>query len=391
MDTWLFVLVGVTVAGLVGGVTNHLAIKMLFHPRRPWVVFGYRIPFTPGLIPKRKQEIAVSLGDVVAEYLVTADALRELFGKEEFRASAISRIGGWVRRELGEGATAGDCIRRWAGEEKAGDWLSVLPHRAGEWAGQAFASWWERGGLGAKRIREAVPGWSESAAASWADRIAGWGLGVIKNELLSAEGQALLRKLAAQLMDRQGGFIGMLAGIFVDEDKLVARLTPFLAEQLDSPKVRSQVSGLLGKRILKLGEMTLEEALRKLSKEEPPEQWVQRWMEERLPWAEWTGKLEHFPVGQWLADREETWQRWLSAAVDGALAAIGRQAHRIVAALRLPEMVRTQVERFPVERLEQVILSVSGREFKAITWLGVLLGGMIGLLQSILVRMWPGG
>ena len=33
MQNWLFILVNVCVAAFVGGITNHFAIKMLFHPR----------------------------------------------------------------------------------------------------------------------------------------------------------------------------------------------------------------------------------------------------------------------------------------------------------------------------------------------------------------------
>jgi uncharacterized membrane protein YheB (UPF0754 family) len=49
----------------------------------------------------------------------------------------------------------------------------------------------------------------------------------------------------------------------------------------------------------------------------------------------------------------------------------------------LPQLVEAQVAKFPIERLEEIILSVSGKEFRAITWLGVLLGGLIGLVQSL--------
>ncbi|MNO04618.1 hypothetical protein D3C81_2257180 [compost metagenome] len=57
-------------------------------------------------------------------------------------------------------------------------------------------------------------------------------------------------------------------------------------------------------------------------------------------------------------------------------------------AISLPELVKEQVEKFPVERLEEIILNISGSEFRAITWLGALLGGFIGLLQSLFMLMW---
>src|SRR5690606_41684826 len=58
------------------------------------------------------------------------------------------------------------------------------------------------------------------------------------------------------------------------------------------------------------------------------------------------------------------------------------QVEQVVQALELPKLVEREVSRFPIERIEQIVLGVSGKEFRAITWLGALLGGMIGLLQD---------
>ena len=40
------------VGALIGFITNVLAIKMLFRPLRPHYLFGLRIPFTPGILPR---------------------------------------------------------------------------------------------------------------------------------------------------------------------------------------------------------------------------------------------------------------------------------------------------------------------------------------------------
>ena len=62
MQSLLYIAASAAVASAIGGVTNYLAIRMLFHPRRELRVLGRRIPFTPGLIPKRQPEIADALG-----------------------------------------------------------------------------------------------------------------------------------------------------------------------------------------------------------------------------------------------------------------------------------------------------------------------------------------
>ena len=62
----------VIVGALVGAVTNYLAIKMLFWPRRP-----RRLLFTTiqGLFPKRQEEIATQLARIAAEHFITPDRI----------------------------------------------------------------------------------------------------------------------------------------------------------------------------------------------------------------------------------------------------------------------------------------------------------------------------
>ena len=56
------------VGGLIGYATNWLAIRMLFHPRKPkWGLHG--------LLPRRQAELAKSVGEVVGKELVPADEL----------------------------------------------------------------------------------------------------------------------------------------------------------------------------------------------------------------------------------------------------------------------------------------------------------------------------
>lgn len=57
----------------------------------------------------------------------------------------------------------------------------------------------------------------------------------------------------------------------------------------------------------------------------------------------------------------------------------------VVKKLNLQEVVRQQVDTFPVQKLEELILGISKREFKMITALGFLLGGIIGLIQGLFV------
>jgi uncharacterized membrane protein YheB (UPF0754 family) len=62
-----------------------LAIKMLFRPLRPYRLFGLRIPFTPGILPRERARLAESIGAMVERELLTAEILRERLAGEELR------------------------------------------------------------------------------------------------------------------------------------------------------------------------------------------------------------------------------------------------------------------------------------------------------------------
>lgn len=67
----------IIIGAIIGWLTNVLAIKMLFRPIRP-----FRIPILnitiQGLIPKRRHDIAKSIGEVVEKELVS---IHEIFDK----------------------------------------------------------------------------------------------------------------------------------------------------------------------------------------------------------------------------------------------------------------------------------------------------------------------
>lgn len=63
------------IGAIIGYVTNWLAIKMLFRPLKEVRVFGIKVPFTPGLIPKERKRIASSVGKAVSDHLLTPETI----------------------------------------------------------------------------------------------------------------------------------------------------------------------------------------------------------------------------------------------------------------------------------------------------------------------------
>jgi len=79
---------------IIGFGTNYLAIKMLFRPHKPIKLFGKTLPFTPGIIPKRKNDIAEAIGDAVGNKLFTKDDIQKMLlseKNEEYIYNSIMR------------------------------------------------------------------------------------------------------------------------------------------------------------------------------------------------------------------------------------------------------------------------------------------------------------
>lgn len=77
---------------VIGYFTNWLAIKMLFRPHKQLYMGKIKVPFTPGLIPKEKERIALSLGDTVGNYILTQDVMLDYLNKPGVVSSLSSSL-----------------------------------------------------------------------------------------------------------------------------------------------------------------------------------------------------------------------------------------------------------------------------------------------------------
>ncbi len=65
------------IGAIIGYITNWLAVKMLFRPKEAKYIGKFRVPFTPGVIPKGKARLAKAAGNVINQQLLTREALEE--------------------------------------------------------------------------------------------------------------------------------------------------------------------------------------------------------------------------------------------------------------------------------------------------------------------------
>lgn len=84
---------------LIGWLTNKVAIKMLFRPRRPVRVFFWT---WQGLVPRRQAEIAARTGEIIERELLSQHFLREKIKQIDLRSHMHDFAIRLIRHGVGE-------------------------------------------------------------------------------------------------------------------------------------------------------------------------------------------------------------------------------------------------------------------------------------------------
>ena len=100
MKTVLFFAVPPLAGALIGFVTNVIAIKMLFRPLKEARLFGIRLPFTPGILPRQRRRLADSIGAMVERELLTPELIRQRLRREDVQAKASQSLAAFTSAML---------------------------------------------------------------------------------------------------------------------------------------------------------------------------------------------------------------------------------------------------------------------------------------------------
>lgn len=85
-------LAGPLIGALIGYCTNYIAVKMLFYPKKEIRIFGHKLPFTPGAIPKGKTRLANAIGNIVANTLLTEDDIKKKILSPETENAVMDKM-----------------------------------------------------------------------------------------------------------------------------------------------------------------------------------------------------------------------------------------------------------------------------------------------------------
>ncbi|OOZ80918.1 hypothetical protein BHL35_11135 [Bacillus cereus] len=374
MNIWLSMLTTTGLGAIIGGFTNHLAIKMLFRPHRPMYIGKLQVPFTPGLIPKRRDELAVQLGKMVVEHLLTPEGIGKKLTNEEFQKGLIH----WAQVEVDKVITNEQSLRhmleKWDVahvEKEATEKIEqVITEKIQAFLEEYYTYTWEQALPHSvhEKIENAIPNVSAF---------------ILKRAIHffeSEEGKSRLSKMIDDFFASRGTLLN-LVGMFLGNVSVVDRVQPEVIKFLGQDGTKQLLTEVLQKEWEKLKGRDVKELETFVEKE-----MIVSSILSAVKVEETVSKFLNQSVQQVCEPvRETIMKKVVPSAVTKGLKWGAENVASILNNLHLAEIVQQEVSTFSTERLEDLVLSITKNELKMITYLGALLGGMIGIVQGLLL------
>ncbi|WP_052504438.1 DUF445 domain-containing protein [Rossellomorea aquimaris] len=373
MDAFILILFMVLIGALIGGVTNSLAIKMLFRPYRAYYIGKFKVPFTPGLIPKRRGELAEQLGKMVVEHLITPESLQKKVMNEHFQKDVTH----WLSEEIQPVFTSDKTVNEWldilqipVSSERINGWLE-------EWVAVKVKD--TKASYTSKNLEEALPEkWQEKVEES-IPKLVDFIANRAEAYFTSPEGKLKVKIMIDDFL-KERGMLGNMLGMFLGNTSVADKVQPEIVKFIKHEGTQEILFNLLTKEWSKLKQMKLGEFLDRL----PEDDLIQTFQASLIKLVNIEGHLCK-PLRHFIEPHKDSFfnlqlPRWVDRGTD----LLSKKIPNLMEKMHLQHIVQEQVESFSVGRLEELVLGISRREFKMITYLGALLGGVIGIVQGVI-------
>ena len=309
--------------GVIGYITNDIAIRMLFRPHTAKYVFGIHIPFTPGIIPKEKGRIAEAVGGVISENLMNKDVLEKYLLSEDMIGKVRSAVEEFIATQQSNSETVVQFLGHYLSKEEIDTIAQNINHSITKQTYEKLAD----STVGEKVAHIAIDHVAQKLTINGAQ------------ELLSGIGGAL------------GGLGGMAAGLF--GGNIVARFLGMLREPAEH---------FLAKNINTMLQDNGEEIVSNMI----------------------GGEVDNFlnePVSKLLEGHEEQLAQAVNTIESIYRSIITEHLPKILDSIDISKIVRERINEMDVNETEKLIFQVMDKELKAIVWLGALLGLVMGSIN----------
>ena len=312
--------------GVIGYITNDIAIRMLFRPHTAKYIFGIHIPFTPGIIPKEKGRIAEAIGGVISENLMNKEVLEKYLLSEDMVGKVRSAVKEFISTQQRNDETVVQFLGHYLSKEE----IDTI----------------------AQNINQSITKqtYEKLADSSVGEKVAHIAIDHVAQKLTIDGAQELLSGIGGAL----GGLGGMAAGLF--GGNIVARFLGMLREPAEH---------FLAKNINTMLRDNGEEIVSNMI----------------------GGEVETFlnkPVCKLLEGHEEQLAQAVNTIESIYRSIITEHLPKILQSIDISKIVRERINEMDVNETEKLIFQVMDKELKAIVWLGALLGLVMGSINILL-------
>ena len=312
--------------GVIGYITNDIAIRMLFRPHKAKYVMGVHIPFTPGIIPKEKGRIADAIGGVISENLMNKEVLQRYLLSDDMVKKVRSAVEEFISTQQHNSETVREFLCHYLTEEE----VATISRKVSEsLTKQTY-----------QKLADSSVG--EKVAHIVVNHVA---------EKLSVNGA---QELLAGLGSAMGGLGGMAAGLF--GANIVAKFLGML---------RDPAERFLADHINTMLKNNGEEIVSNML----------------------GGEIEGFlnkPMCKQLEGHDEQLKQVVNTIESIYCAIINDHLPKILESIDISKIVRERINEMDVNETEKLIFQVMDKELKAIVWLGALLGLVMGSINCLL-------
>lgn len=372
MHSILLVVFMIILGAIIGGVTNMIAIKMLFHPFKPYYIFRFRIPFTPGLIPKRREEIARKIGQVIEEHLITEELIRQKLNQQQSRNMIQQLIQKQISKLKNDDVTIKN-IAKFLGI----DVNELVDYKLTTKVLSKLNFWYEKNKY--RKLSEILSQSFLDQCKGQIEYITDFLCERARNYLSSEKGERDIYEMLDTFFNEKGRIIGLLQ-MFMTKESIADRIQQELIRLTQHPQSQIIITKVLNDEYETFKDKNLDEII----KAQQFKNYSQLVLNELKTYLNLKDKTQR-PINQIVPQfiqflEDDTSKRMTDLIIKGT----SKHLTNIMKKINLSQLIEEQINTFDLKYIENLIIEIANKELKLIMTLGFILGGIIGFFQGVI-------
>ncbi|MGJ5713619.1 DUF445 domain-containing protein [Staphylococcus equorum] len=372
MQTFLIIVFMMVIGSLIGGVTNILAVRMLFHPFKTYYIFNKRVPFTPGLIPKRRKEVADKIGQVVEEHLLTESLIQSKLNAPSSRQAIEEVLLNQIQKLKQENMTL-----QYFADKLDLDVTQLANEKLDLVISNKLDAFYQDNQT--TPIKQIIPEEIEASIDSKIDLVPDLLFERASVYLNSEKGAADIASMLETFFNEKGKIVGLLQ-MFMTKESIADRIQHELIRLTKHPKAKAIAKQVIDNEYETMKAKNLNELV------------------SESQYNSFKTSVTELAVGYLDIDKVSkqsfntlmpSFIHFLESKVcqkltDVIIENISKHISPIMKKINLRQMIEEQINTFDLAYIEKLIIDIANKELKLIMLLGFLLGGIIGLLQGVI-------